>query len=100
VNLALAKYRWHGSNETVFRAPSIEALIVDEWRTMERLRVFAGKSPGCYADEAQGVAGCEVGDQGKRIRQLGNATYAREIVRRPPVTPASRSGWQDRRWWR
>src|SRR5437867_1822570 len=46
VNLVLAKYRWHGSNETVFRAPGIEALVVDEWRTMETVESLRGKKPG------------------------------------------------------
>jgi glycosyltransferase involved in cell wall biosynthesis len=34
VHRPLAKYRWHGSNATNALAPSIQALILDEWRTM------------------------------------------------------------------
>jgi hypothetical protein len=80
VNLPLAKYRWHGSNETVFRAPGIEALVVDEWRTMETVESLRAQKPGLLRRmKLKGLMAVRSGIKAKRIRQLGNSSYAREI---------------------
>ena len=42
VHRLLAKYRWHGGNQTVFLGPSIQALVLDEWRTMEANEALRG----------------------------------------------------------
>ena len=81
VNLVLAEYRWHGGNETVFRAPSIQSLIVDEWRTMEQVEALRGRQPGLVRRmKLKGLMAVRSGIKAKRIRQLGNRAYAKEIA--------------------
>jgi glycosyltransferase involved in cell wall biosynthesis len=83
VNLALCQYRWHGSNETVFRAPGIEALIGDEWRTIQQVEALRGKPSGAVRwMKLKGLMAVRSGIKAKRIRQLGNGAYAAEIVSR------------------
>ncbi len=83
VNLALAKYRWHGGNETVFRAPSIEALVVDEWRTMQEVEALRGQAPtGLRQMKLKGLLAVRSGIKAKRIRQLGQDAYDKEIVKK------------------
>ncbi len=82
VNLALAKYRWHGGNETVVRAPSIDALIVDEWRTMQQVEALRGRPPGLLRRmKLKGLLAVRSGIKAKRFRQLGNQAYSKEIVK-------------------
>lgn len=82
VNLPLAKYRWHGSNQTVFRAPSVEALIVDEWRTMQQVEALRQNPPGFIRRaKLKGLLAVRSGIKAKRFRQLGNHPYAAEIVK-------------------
>jgi glycosyltransferase involved in cell wall biosynthesis len=82
VNLLLAKYRWHGSNETVFRAPGIQALVVDEWRTMQQVEALRnGRSGALRWMKLKGLMAVRSGIKAKRIRQLGNKTYAKEIAK-------------------
>ncbi|HPC62305.1 MAG TPA: glycosyltransferase [Verrucomicrobiota bacterium] len=82
VNLPLAKYRWHGSNQTVFRAPSVEALIVDEWRTMQQVEALREHPPGFIRRaKLKGLLAVRSGIKAKRFRQLGNHPYAAEIVK-------------------
>jgi len=81
INLPLAKYRWHGSNQTVFRAPSVNALIVDEWRTMQIVEALRGKSPGVVRRmKLNGLLAVRSGIKAKRFRQLGNLPHARKIT--------------------
>jgi hypothetical protein len=83
VNLALALYRWHGSNETVFHAPSIDALVGDEWRTMQKVEALRGKPPGFVRQmKLKGLLAVRAGIKAKRFRQLGNRPYSREIIRK------------------
>jgi glycosyltransferase involved in cell wall biosynthesis len=90
VNLVLAKYRWHGANETVFRAPSVEALIVDEWRTMQQVEALRGNDSGLLRQmKLKGLIAVRSGIKAKRVRQLGNREYAREIVK----TASGFTGW-------
>jgi hypothetical protein len=82
VNLPLAQYRWHGANQTVFRAPSIDALIVDEWRTMQEVEKLRGKPTGLVRQmKLKGLLAVRSGIKAKRFRQLGNLPYSKEIVR-------------------
>jgi glycosyltransferase involved in cell wall biosynthesis len=81
VNLPLARYRWHGSNQTVFRAPSVNALIVDEWRTMQIVEALRGKSPGLVRRmKLNGLLAVRSGIKAKRFRQLGNLPHAQKIT--------------------
>lgn len=80
INLPLAQYRWHGSNETILRSTNIEGLIVDEWRTIELLEALRGKPPGFLRmGKLKGLLAVRSGIKAKRFRQLGNAAYARQI---------------------
>lgn len=81
LNLPLAQYRWHGSNETIFRSTNIEGLIVDEWRTIEQIEALRGKQPGLFRmGKLKGLLAVRSGIKAKRFRQLGNAAYARQIA--------------------
>lgn len=82
VNLPLAQYRWHGSNETVFRATHIEGLIVDEWRVMQQVENLRGRRPGSLRlIKLKGLMAVRSGIKAMRFRQLGNVVYAREIAK-------------------
>jgi glycosyltransferase involved in cell wall biosynthesis len=74
VHRALAAYRWHGSNETVFRAPTIQSLIFDEWRTMETNEALRGNGfSGHRKLKLKGLLAVRSGIKAKRIRQNGDA---------------------------
>ena len=82
VNLALAQYRWHGTNETVTRANHIQGLIVDEWRVIEEVEALRGKRPGVMRmAKLKGLMAVRSGIKAKRYRQLGNVTYADQIAK-------------------
>jgi len=82
VREALGKYRWHGANETVFHAPALQPLILDEWRTMEMNEALRGKAWNPHRRlKLKGLFAVRSGIKAKRVRQNGNAAYAREIVR-------------------
>ena len=81
VHQPLGKYRWHGDNQTVFLGPSIQALILDEWRTMEANEALRGKGWSWHRKLKQkGLLAVRSGIKAKRVRQGGNAAYAGEIV--------------------
>jgi glycosyltransferase involved in cell wall biosynthesis len=81
VRRALAKYRWHGSNQTVFLAPGLQPLIYDEWRTMEINELLRGKGWSLHRKlKLKGLFAVRSGIKSKRIRQNGNSQYAREIA--------------------
>lgn len=81
VNLMLAQYRWHGATQTVARAPSIDALIADEWRTMQEVEGLRARKPGLIRRmKLKGLMAVRSGIKAKRFGQLGNESYAREIV--------------------
>jgi len=90
VHRALAKYRWHGTNQTVFLAPGLQPLILDEWRTMEMNELMRGKgwSP-LRRLKLKGLFAVRSGIKSKRVRQNGNAAYAREIA----VAARGITGW-------
>ena len=82
VREALGKYRWHGANETVFNAPGLQPLILDEWRTMEINEALRGKRMSSLRElKLKGLLAVRSGIKAKRVRQNGDAAYAREIVR-------------------
>ena len=86
----LGKYRWHAGNQTVFLGPSIQALILDEWRTMETNEALRGKGWSLYRKlKLKGLFAVRSGIKAKRVRQNGNPAYSREIVQAArPIT-----GW-------
>ena len=81
VNLPLAQFRWHGSNQTVFRANHIQGLIDDEWRLMAEVEALRDKPPGALRTmKLKGLMAVRSGIKAKRFRQMGNAAYARQIA--------------------
>ena len=82
VHLPLAKYRWHGANNTTFLGPSLQSLVLDEWRAMETNEALRGQGmSGLRKLKLKGLFAVRSGIKAKRIRQNGNADYARNIVR-------------------
>jgi glycosyltransferase involved in cell wall biosynthesis len=81
VRRALSKYRWHSSNETVFRAPNVQSLVLDEWRTMEMNEALRGKGWSLHRKlKLKGLLAVRSGIKAKRVRQNGDAVYSREIA--------------------
>jgi glycosyltransferase involved in cell wall biosynthesis len=81
VHRLLAKYRWHGGNQTVFLGPSIQALVLDEWRTMEANEILRGKGWSWHRKlKLQGLLAVRAGVKARRVRQNGNPAYSREIA--------------------
>jgi hypothetical protein len=82
VNLPLAQYRWHGSNESNAVAPDIDSLIRDLWKTMMMVEGLRRRRPGrARLAKLKGLLAVRAGINARRFRQRGNAQYAREIVR-------------------
>lgn len=82
VHLSLAKYRWHGGNQTVFLGPNIESLILDEWRTMQMNESLRSKPTGFFRMlKLKGLFAVRSGIKAKRVRQNGDPEYSREIVK-------------------
>jgi len=83
VHRLLSKYRWHGTNATTAAAPSIQALILDEWRTMETNEALRKNGWGLYRTlKLKGLFAVRSGIKAKRFRQRqNNPAYSREIVR-------------------
>jgi len=81
VHRALAKYRWHGSNQTVFLAPALQPLIFDEWRAMETNEMLRGKGWSLARQlKLMGLFAVRSNIKAKRVRQNGNPRYSREIA--------------------
>jgi glycosyltransferase involved in cell wall biosynthesis len=81
VNRALAQYRWHGANQTVFLAPTIQSLILDEWRTMELNEALRGKGWVWHRRlKLKGLLAVRSGIKARRVAENGDAKYSREIV--------------------
>jgi glycosyl transferase family 2 len=82
VHKLLAKYRWHGSNATNALAPSIQALILDEWRTMEANEALrgAGAMTLLRSMKLRGLLAVRSGIKAKRYRQQNNPAYSKQIV--------------------
>lgn len=81
VHRALGNYRWHGGNQTNFLGPSIQSLILDEWRTMRTNEELRGCGWSLMRRlKLKGLMGVRSGIKAKRVRQNGNPAYSREIV--------------------
>lgn len=81
VHRLLGNYRWHGGNQTVFLGPSIQALVLDEWRTMEANEALRGKDWSWHRKlKLKGLLAVRSGIKAKRVRQNGNPAYAGEII--------------------
>lgn len=80
VHDALVQYRWHGNNETNARMPGIQPLVLDEWKTMQLVETLQGGSGFVRRCKLKGLFGVRTGIKARRIRQMGNLKYSREIV--------------------
>lgn len=81
VNLPLCKYRWHGTNATTSSMPSVQALILDEWRTMEMNETLRQRQPGFLRRfKLMGLFAVRTGIKAKRIREQGNLPYSKEVI--------------------
>lgn len=81
VNLPLCKYRWHGTNTTSSAMPGIQALVLDEWRTMELNEGLRAHRPGALRRfKLKGLFAVRTGIKAKRIREQKNLTYSSEVV--------------------
>ncbi len=81
VHQLLARYRWHGSNATNAAAPSIQAIVQDEWRTMELNEGLRGPSMSTYRSmKLRGLLAVRAGIKAKRFRQQNNRAYSGQIV--------------------
>lgn len=90
VRQALGQYRWHGGNQTVFHAPGLEPLILDEWRTMQMNEALRRHAPGFLRlAKLKGLFAVRSGIKAKRLRQNGDAAYSAEVAE----AACSISGW-------
>lgn len=81
VNLPLSKYRWHGENTTTSYAPGLQALVLDEWKTMQMVEGFrAEKSGPVRWFKLKGLFAVRSGIKAKRFRERQKPDYAREIT--------------------
>jgi hypothetical protein len=81
INLPLAKYRWHGSNTTSAYAPTMQSLVLDEWKAMMRNEGHRETPPGFFRKlKLKGLFAVRSGIKAKRFRQNGNPDYAGKIV--------------------
>jgi len=83
VRRLLAKYRWHGTNATTAAAPSIQALVLDEWRTIETVEGLRRNGWGFVRTlKLKGLFAVRSGIKAKRYRtRQNNPAYSAEIVR-------------------
>ena len=62
-------------------APSIQALVLDEWRTMEANEALRGKGWSWHRKmKLKGLLAVRSGVKARRVRQNGNPAYSREIA--------------------
>ncbi len=80
VNEPLTQYRWHGSNTSCELMPGIQPLVLDEWKTMQLVEQLRGPTGFVRSCKLKGLFGVRSGIKARRIRQLGNLKYSREIV--------------------
>ncbi len=90
VRKPLAQYRWHGLNQTNFLGPSIQSLIIDEWRTMEANEMLRGCGWSWLRKmKLKALFAVRSNIKSKRVRQNGNAQYSQEIAE----TARKTTGW-------
>lgn len=80
VNEPLTQYRWHGTNQSCELMPGIQPLVIDEWKTMQLVEALRGEAGFLRSCKLKGLFGVRSGIKARRIRQLGNRKYSREIV--------------------
>ncbi len=80
VNDTLAQYRWHGTNTSCELMPGLQALVLDEWKTMQLVEALRGPTGWVRRCKLRGLFGVRSGIKARRMRQLGNRPYSREIV--------------------
>jgi hypothetical protein len=80
VNEPLTQYRWHGTNQSCELMPGIQPLVLDEWKTMQLVEALRGGTGFVRDCKLKGLFGVRSGIKARRIRQLGNLKYSREIV--------------------
>lgn len=80
VHAPLAQYRWHGTNQSCELMPGLQPLVLDEWKTMQTIEALRGGSGLVRSCKLKGLFGVRSGIKARRIRQLGNQKYSREIV--------------------
>lgn len=80
VNEPLTQYRWHGTNQSCELMPGIQPLVLDEWKTMQLVEALRGGTGFVRGCKLKGLFGVRSGIKARRIRQLGNLKYSREIV--------------------
>jgi glycosyltransferase involved in cell wall biosynthesis len=81
VHRLLAKYRWHGSTQTVLLGAGIQSLVLDEWRTMETNEALRGKGWSWHRKmKLKGLLAVRAGVKARRVRQNGNAAGSSEIA--------------------
>ncbi len=76
----LVQYRWHGGNMSCELMPGLQALVLDEWKTMQHIESLRGHTSLIRRWKLQGLFGVRTGIKARRIRQLGQKAYSREIV--------------------
>jgi glycosyltransferase involved in cell wall biosynthesis len=90
VHSPLVRYRWHGANSTTSFAPSIQSLILDEWKAMELVEALRNGRPDPVRRlKLKGLMAVRSGIKAKRTRQNGNADYSARIVQ----AARSITGW-------
>lgn len=60
--------------------PGLQPLVLDEWKTMQLVEALRGGSGLVRSCKLKGLFGVRSGIKPRRIRQLGNQKYSREIV--------------------
>ena len=80
VHEPLVKYRWHGTNQSCELMPGLQPLVLDEWKTMQLVEALRGATGFVRNCKLKGLFGVRSGIKARRIRQLGNPKYSREIV--------------------
>jgi glycosyltransferase involved in cell wall biosynthesis len=80
VNEPLTQYRWHGTNQSCELMPGIQPLVLDEWKAMQLVEALRGGTGFVRDCKLKGLFGVRSGIKARRIRQLGNLKYSREIV--------------------
>ncbi|MCS7089571.1 MAG: glycosyltransferase family 2 protein [Verrucomicrobiota bacterium] len=76
----LVQYRWHGGNMSCELMPGLQALVLDEWKAMQLVEGMRGGGNWIRTWKLRGLFGVRTGIKARRIRQLGQRAYAREIV--------------------
>jgi glycosyltransferase involved in cell wall biosynthesis len=86
---ALAKYRWHGSNQTA-TYDSVQILVFDEWRAIEKNEMLRGVGWQFVRKlKLKGLMSVRANIKARRIRQNGNASYSKEVA----AAGLSLTGW-------